>query len=294
MEQDVTFEHWLDRLLPALNGFDFNAKHLNRLLDEKPLGTLLWHSAVLSNLAGRDSLIEEHQDSIILQWLRLPFLEAIALLRNKIVIPVDSYYGMEEGYHSWAFSVAKIAKLDLLNKIKRSLLRAQDQGTPFEDWKAEFEKNYKQEYGNTPTARRSYTIFDTNLRSAHGTGRGQQMKELSDRKPGEYVGVWRWRDSPNPRLNHQGLHNKAIPYSHKFWEKCATPAGFGCRCSVSLMRRTIAENLGIEILEGGSIPNPEDIAEEGFRYPQWGIPKTEAFKKEKKKEWSEDIADLAD
>lgn len=254
-------------------------KELAIVLDEKPLGTLLWHGSVLANLAGRDSVNEERQDAPTPSWLNLPFLEAIEVLRRKIVIPVKSYYDMEEGYHRWAFSVAKIVKLQLLDRIKESLLKAQKTGTPFEDWKAQFIKDYRNEYGSEPTSRRAYTIFDTNLRSAHGTGRGQQMKTIVDNnKDVEYVGVWRWRDSVHPRPHHQALHNKAIPSKHKFWEKCATPAGFGCRCMVTLMKRSLAERLGIQVLSGSNIPDPETIAEKGFRYPQWGMQKPNELK----------------
>lgn len=291
MEQNTTFEDWGSALKSYFKHRSvFDAKTLNDRLDETPLATLLWHSAVLSNLAGRDSLAEEHTDAILPPWLRLSFLEAIAFLRRKLVIPIEDYSKMEEGYHTWAFSVARIAKLDLLEKIKKSLLKAQNEGTPFEDWRDNFQEEYENEYGTTPTHQRAYTIFDTNIRSAHGTGRGQQMKQISDRSPGEYVAVWRWRDSPNPRLNHQRLHNKAIPYNHKFWQKCAIPAGFGCRCTVSLLKRSLAEQMGIEILNNP--PNPETIAEKGFRYPNWGIPDAEAFKKQK--QWADEINTLAE
>lgn len=293
MSSNPAFYDWFEVLTEFFNEkrTDFSIKELNDRLDDKPLATLLWYTSVLSNLAGREDMSQERTDAIIPDWLNLSFLEAIEVLKRKLVIPKYSYKDMVEGYHSWAFSVAKITKLQLLDDIKKSLLTAMDSGTPFEEWKEKFFDRYKREYGNTPTDRRAYIIFDTNLRSAHGTGRGQQMKEIVDRNPdNDYVGVWRWRDSRYPRPHHQALNNKAIPYSHKFWQKCSIPAGYGCRCTVSLLKRSLAEQLGIEVLDNP--PNPETIAEKGFRYPNWGTPKPSNYVEQKKADLSPEAQQL--
>lgn len=249
---------------------------------EKMAG-LIQRLSYVGNLSGQEDVRQEVQAlesrfktdasrSGLPEWLELPFAEAIEYFKSKRIVPNANYAELTEGYHDWAFSVAGVTAEDLLREIQTLLARALEEGTSQQEFEAELEKALiAKGWGTGMGAKRTYTIFDTNIRGAIGTGRGQQMKALADENPERnYVVGWRWRDSPQPRPHHQALHNKAIPISHPFWEQCRTPAGFGCRCSTQLFRPTIAQRLGIEILPDSKVPNPKTISDPGFRYPLWG------------------------
>lgn len=235
------------------------------------LGNLIGQSGVRDEVEAIDRLVRK--DAVDpKEYLDLPFSEAIEWFKEKQVVPNANYASLIEGYHAWAFSVAGETRKALLDEIKELLGMALEEGQSLEEFEQGLEKSVKDRgWGPVAGSRRSYIIFDTNIRGAIGSGRGRQMKALAEENPGaNYVVAWRWRDSPEPRKHHQRLHNKAIPFEHPFWKECRTPAGFGCRCAAYLMRPTIAQRLGIEVLKPSEVPNPKTIADPGFRYPLWG------------------------
>lgn len=235
---------------------------------------------ILSDLAGQDEVLNEDlredslSDSLIRldaprpKWLNLSFKEAIAFFRKKLNIPIGQYNDLSDAYHQYAFSISGVTRADMLQDIRTIVDQAVADGTSYESLYKQWNRSIGRKYGWRPGERRVYLILDTNSRQAIATGRGQQMTDpdVIKRRP---LGLWRWRDSPNPRLNHQQLNNKAIPLSHPFWRKCpAGNCGFGCRCGVYSISEDYAKRKGIEILKNP--PDPEAIAEPGFRRPLAG------------------------
>jgi len=211
------------------------------------------------------------------EWLRLPFDEAIVYFRSKVSIPTKSFKKMEEGYHDWAFSITGITKGSLLDDARWLIDKAIADGTSFDTFKKQWNRLIGRK-GWQPKGdknRRLYIIYDTNVRSAYGAGRGQQMSDpdVADKRP--YI-LWRHRDSPNPRVNHQQLDNKAIALSDPFWNKVNAPAGFSCRCGLFSVTKEYCDRNGVEILDNP--PDPLTIAEPGFRRPLRGM--TDANRKE--------------
>lgn len=250
-----------------------------KLLDGKKFENSVYQATLLADLMGRSQVLEEDRidslsdelpirnDAPRPDWLNLSFREAIASFRKRIVIPADDYKTMQEGYHDWAFSVSQMARADFLEDAKWLIDQAITEGNSFETFQRQWARAIGRK-GWNPGEHRLYTIFDTNIRSANGTGRGKQMQdpEVASRRP--FI-LWRWRDSPNPRVNHQKLDGKAIPLSSPFWQKCRTPAGFGCRCLAASVTKDYCDRHNIEILNNP--PDPETIAEPGFRYPLAGL-----------------------
>lgn len=236
------------------------------------LGNLIGQAELRREVEEMDPKFKSDAEPPLPSYLDLSFSEAIEYFKAKVIVPNVDYAKMKEGYHSWAFSVAGETRKDILQDIKELLEIALEDGDSLEDFEKQLEVLLEgRGWGAKPGSKRSYIIFDTNIRGAIGSGRGQQMKALNDENPERnYVVAWRWRDSPIPRPHHQALHNKAIPFNHPFWKTCRCPGGFGCRCSAQLMRPSIANRLGIQVLKPQQVPNPKTIADPGFRYPLWG------------------------
>ncbi|HEY9642314.1 MAG TPA: phage minor head protein, partial [Coleofasciculaceae cyanobacterium] len=256
-----------------------------KMLPDKKFEDAVYQSMLLADLVGRSQVIDEgsrldslsdslpfREDAPKPEWFKLGFKEAIEYFKQKLAIPAESYKQMEEGYHDWAFSISQVSRADFLEDAKWLIDQALTSGNSFDTFQRQWRRLIGRK-GWNPGERRLYTIFDTNIRSANGTGRGQQMQEVADRRP--YV-LWRWRDSPNPRLNHQKMDNKAIALYDPFWQKCRLPCGFGCRCTGFSVTKDYCDRNNIEILTNP--PNPETIAEEGFRYPLAGLSDRERAK----------------
>lgn len=239
--------------------------------------TVLEQNMILANLAGQLEVLEEddRMDSLRVdarkpEWFRLSFQDALEWFRSKVNVPVDSYKDMPEGYHDWAYSIAHMTRADWLEAAKFLIDQAIEAGNSLTTFTKQWERLIGRQGWTTEGDRnhRIYTIFDTNIRSAYSTGRAKQMydPEVLARRP---LILWRWRDSPSPRPNHQALHNKAIAADSPFWQRCTFPAGFGCRCAGFSISLDYAERNKIEIIK--TPPDPDTIAEPGFRYPLKGL-----------------------
>lgn len=264
-----------DEIVPLFEQLP-NRKFADALAEAMLLADLAGQVEALDDISRMDSLSDSlpRLDAPTPPWLKLPFKEAIDAFRKRLVIPLANYRAMDDSYHEWAFSIAGITRADILEDAKWLIGQAITEGNSFET----FQKQWKRLIGRkgwNPGERRLYTIFDTNLRASHHQGRAKQIldPEVKSRRP---LLLWRWRDSPNPRVDHQSLHNKAIPVDHPFWQKCSFPAGWGCRCTAFSVTEEYCKRKGIEILSNP--PDPDLIAEEGFRRPFAGM--DEAQRKE--------------
>ena len=150
---------------------------------------------------------------------------------------------MHEAHHK-AFTVAKVTKLDLLTDIQKSLVKARDQGQPFEAWKKELIPTLKKKgwYGKTEVtnpktgeikeiyvgSRRLRNIFYTNTRVAYNVGRWEHQDQLEDAPYLRYVAILDNRNRPSHGKNHGVVRHKDDP----FWATNYPPNGWNCRCRV--------------------------------------------------------------
>lgn len=262
----------------------------------------LYEGMILSNLAGREQVIDEGDDGDEIKldakrrpaWLKQPFQEAVNYFRQKVAAPVESYKSLTSDTHDWAFMVARMTQADMIKSAKWLVDRAISEGMSFDD----FERSWKRLIGRRgwqpSNPRHIWTIFDTNYRGAMGAGRYQQMREPSvlARRP---IWVWRWRDSPNPRINHQKLHNKGIYADDPFWRGLRVPAGWGCRCWLASMSEEAAKRKGIQILRNP--PDPKTIVDPEFQTPfnaqtPYGSRDRQAFLEDKIKRYSPELQDF--
>ncbi len=153
--------------------------------------------------------------------------------------------------HARAFTVAKIARLDLLDDIRNSLADMLANGGTFEQWQAGIRPTLEkagwwgevQDESLTGTderiyvgARRLRTIYDTNLRMSRAAGQWARIQELKKVAPFlAYSAVNDRRTRPLHRLwggLDPGTRRVILPVDHPWWETHYPPCGWGCRCTV--------------------------------------------------------------
>jgi len=151
---------------------------------------------------------------------------------------------MWHGDHARAFTVAKVAKLDLLNTIRASLDDALRNGGTFEQWQAglvpELQKAGwwgrvadKELTGTSQPIfvgpRRLRTIYDTNLRVSRAAGQWARIQELKDVAPYlRYSAVMDRRTRPQHRI----WHGTILRVDDPWWDEHYPPCGWRCRCNV--------------------------------------------------------------
>lgn len=191
----------------------------------------------------------------------LPPEDAISYLEKKGFKIGWDWHETLDNAHSKAFTVAKVARMDLLQDIRQSLTTAMQQGQSLEQWKASItptlqDKGWwgkkivvnpegREQEVQLGSPRRLRTIYDTNMQSAFAAGRYRAMLAGAETRP-----YWEWRhiSISNPRKQHVALNGKIFSYDDPFWSVAYPPSEWGCKCRVIARSRREVE--GKEILTG--------------------------------------------
>ncbi|MCH7357441.1 phage head morphogenesis protein [Acinetobacter sp. NIPH 1958] len=190
----------------------------------------------------------------------LPPEDAISYLEKKGFKIGWDWHETLDNAHSKAFTVAKVARMDLLQDIRQSLISAMEQGQTLEQWKASItpvlqEKGWwgkkivinpegREQEVQLGSPRRLRTIYDTNMQSAFAAGRYKAMLAGAETRP-----YWEWRHITisNPRKQHVALNGRIFRYDDPFWSVAYPPSEWGCKCRV--IARSAREVDGKEILD---------------------------------------------
>ncbi|OOD22877.1 phage minor head protein [Acinetobacter baumannii] len=191
----------------------------------------------------------------------LPPEDAISYLEKKGFKIGWDWHETLDNAHSKAFTVAKVARMDLLQDIRQSLITAMQQGQSLEQWKASItptlqDKGWwgkkivvnpegREQEVQLGSPRRLRTIYETNMQSAFAAGRYKAMLAGAETRP-----YWEWRhiSISNPRKQHVALNGKIFSYDDPFWSVAYPPSEWGCKCRIIARSRREVE--GKEILTG--------------------------------------------
>lgn len=152
-----------------------------------------------------------------------------------------------------AFTIAKVTKADILMIFKKSLEKALQEGTSFNDWKKDITRLLSQKGYITRedgTAWRKDVIYRTNIQSAYQAGRYAEMKQSIDNLPyWQYIAVMDIRTRPS----HAALHGKVLRADDPFWKTNYPPNGYNCRCRVRALTEDQVREMGLRIYTGSQL-----------------------------------------
>lgn len=191
----------------------------------------------------------------------LPPERAIAFLDSKGYRTSIDWTDTFNEEHDASFTVAKIAKVDLLRTIHISLLEAQTNGQPFEAWLQDLKPALADAgwWGKVEDAeitgtektvfvgpRRLRTIYDTNLRMARSAALWERIVASKDDLPFlRYSAVLDGRTRPL----HRQWHNTILPVEHPWWQTHFPPCGWNCRCTVVQYSRAMLDRRRLTVTE---------------------------------------------
>ncbi len=193
------------------------------------------------------------------QAVNLPPEEAIQFLDAKGYRVSVSWTDTWQDEHASAFTVAKVAKIDLLREIHVSLIDAMAKGQTFESWKDELQPKLVEAgwwgrvvnpeltgTGRTVIVgpRRLRTIYDTNLRMARATALWGRIEAGKAAMPYlRYSAVMDGRTRPQ----HRAWHDIVLPVDHPWWRTHFPPNGWNCRCTVVQMNDRMLARRGLKV-----------------------------------------------
>jgi SPP1 gp7 family putative phage head morphogenesis protein len=190
---------------------------------------------------------------------RVPFDRAIEYLREKIDVGTRAYSDLMHGAHDTAFVVAGLTKGEILSDVHKLVVKAIQEGTPFDRFQKDFAKTIEGRWlpspsparsksapalpggapaGPTPrtpaagaaaTGWRAKIIYQTNIRTAYAAGRHEQLQRIKATHP-----YWQYRhgDSRKPREEHLAWDGLVLRADDPWWKTHYPPNGWGCRCYV--------------------------------------------------------------
>jgi SPP1 gp7 family putative phage head morphogenesis protein len=176
--------------------------------------------------------------------------DVIAYFQAKKFAITWDWHELLDEQHAQQFTVAKVTKLDVLQSISDALIKAAKQGQTFKQFSADLTPVLQSKgwwgkavdpdtgeitpaHGGTTapaqlgSARRLWTIYQTNMQSAFMAGRYKTMLAAVDTHPvWRYVAVLDRRTRPD----HAALDGRMYRYDDVFWQYYYPPNGYLCRC----------------------------------------------------------------
>lgn len=189
-------------------------------------------------------------DASLRALFQLPPDEAIKYLESKGYRLTWNWWEMQREAHAKAFTVAKLARLDILQDIRNAVEKALKEGQT-EAW---FRKELEDTLRKAGSKRRLQTIYRTNLQTAYMAGRQRQFDAEQARAPFvQYLAV---RDS-RTRPAHAALHGRAFRLDDPAWSVVSPPNGFSCRCRARNLSQRELDARGLTVENDARIEERE-------------------------------------
>jgi len=204
------------------------------------------------------------------------FTEAASWLLGRVPVTKQTWTFLDENAQRKAFTVAGVAKADVIRDVLLSLDRAVANGETLEDFKKRVGQQLVDAWAGSVInpAWRVETIFRTNAQLAYNAGRHRQMTEPAILKVRPY---WRFDAILDNRVTRgcELADGTTLPHEHPWWGSNYPPRHFNCRSVVRSIRKKQAEREGItqtpptELAQDGfgALPDEAEWAPDTKRYP---------------------------
>lgn len=208
---------------------------------------------------------------VAVDFKALPPEEAIAFFRQKGYRTSFSYLDMMHRAHSEAFTVAGVARLDVLEEIRAAVDDGLAQGTTIGDFRQEMKRRLSAKGWWQPvevtddatgeaktvdltTSKRLRTIFDTNMRTSYAAGQWTRIQRTKKALP--YL-VYYTVDDDLVRPLHRRWHHVCLPVDHPWWKTHFPPCDWRCRCGVRQMTAGMVERAGLRVWDAPPDDGPD-------------------------------------
>ncbi len=192
--------------------------------------------------------------------------ELLEYLAGKDYRITANWAEMWQEDHVRSFTVAHVAKMDLLETIRTSLDDAWRTGKPIDQWRAELIPELQkagwwgvvQDRDLTGTddaifvgPRRLKNIYVTNFRMA---GAAANWKYVQAGK--KYLPYLMYRTMKDDRVRdqHARLEGIILPVDHPFWLTWWPPNGWNCRCDYTALSERMMERRGLKVTPDDKLP----------------------------------------
>lgn len=185
---------------------------------------------------------------------------AIDYLERKGFAIIWNWHDVDAATHARAFTVARAARLDVLQDIRDALTENLQKGQTLQDFQRNLQPTLDAkgwwgrqiivapdggaEVAQLGSPRRLATIYQTNAQSAYMAGRYAAAYEARETHPyWMYVAVM---DSVT-RPSHAALHGKVFRWDDPIWQHIMPPNGYNCRCRIVALTAEAVKRRGLKV-----------------------------------------------
>ena len=188
--------------------------------------------------------------------------EAVAAFEGRGLLITGSWQSLWHQEHAQAFTVANLARLDLLQEIHSALDQAIKDGVPYKA----FEKglvpklqaagwwNQAVAEGKPLTPSRLRLIYDVNLRVSYAASQWARIQRLKKRMP--YLRYSTMKDR-RVRNQHRLWEGITLLVDHTWWQTHYPPNGWRCRCDVAQLSLSDLDAAGGSVTPDEALPKGE-------------------------------------
>lgn len=213
------------------------------------------------------------------QLARVKPAEAIAFMQGRGLSTETGYYSdLWRAEHERAFTISRLTRADLLERVQASLSQSVAGDLSRRDWLRETRALLQNEgmWGTLEVAdpqtgeikkttfneARLRLIHDTNVRQALAAGQWQRMLRNQARAPyARYVSM----DDDRVRADHRAWHNTALPITHPWWSTHRPPNGYHCRCRMVALTQAQFDRGYSESRPGAETDEAAPLVREPFK-----------------------------
>ena len=185
---------------------------------------------------------------------------AIEYLERKGFAITWNWHDVDAATYARAFTVARAARLDVLQDIRDAMTENLQKGQTLQDFQRNLQPTLEAkgwwgrqiivapdggaEVAQLGSPRRLATIYQTNAQSAYMAGRYAAAYEARETHPyWMYVAVM---DSVT-RPSHAALHGKVYRWDDPIWQHIMPPNGYNCRCRMVALTAEAVKRRGLTV-----------------------------------------------
>lgn len=181
---------------------------------------------------------------------RLPFADAIAAAKKRVVLLPEEYYEqIPEATRRLAWTASNLAGIDQIEEVFNALNDALVSGQTIDEWRA---AALETDWGLT--AARLDLIFRAHVQTSYMAGHWRAFEDNSAERP--YL-MYSAINDHRTRPAHAAMSGYIAPIDDPVWQTWTPPAGYNCRCSLISLTEDQAASRGF----GRQLPrdvNPDD------------------------------------
>lgn len=203
----------------------------------------------------------------------LPPREALRFFRGKGLRVGFAWQDVWKAEHDAAFTVAKMADVDLLQEVRNLVDQALAEGETLQvfarnltprlqkaGWWGLAEQvdplDGRSKWVQLGNPRRIETIFRTNLQTAYAAGDWAQIQENAAAMP--YL-MYDAVDDNRTRDAHRVWDGLVLRADDPWWQTHRPPNGWNCRCSVVQLSPRLMRRMGLEVGEAPAVETREHV-----------------------------------